>query len=260
MRRRDFIYTLGGIALVACSADSCDKDSGVITTPTLPPKRAPSPIGTSNVATLTARDVEICARAGLTLVQAEMIPFDKGGGTINLDRDFPRIQDAVTVARNYGMTFILTLVNWNGDTQRAQGISWFSALVDRTIKDIGPAGVWLEPVSEPGPEAVSWLQLAKGRWPGATIEERQPYGATYGSRHYCRYSDMLAGVQSRDIIHSTDCNGNLASQLTENEVKEVTRAAVDARRKLILYDTDNAPGLNLSVVNWMKEVIQEGKS
>lgn len=270
LNRRTFVYSLAGLALAACDR-SCDRDSvsGPDPTTTGPVIKAPSPIGYSNVAVLSAADVNVMAAAGLTLVQAEMIPFvGRDGGSADWKPHFPRIKAAVQAARAHGMTSFLTLVNWNGHQQREQPNSWFEELLDRVIHEIGPSGVWLEGVSEPSDinraKAERWMRLAIDRWPGLKVANGKhgplPRGYDLVDWHYCSYRDLLDGVKNRsDRLHSTDCTPALASNLNENEVKEVTREAIQRRRKLILYDTFNTPSTNLTVIRWMGEVLKEEK-
>lgn len=264
MNRRHFLYTAGGLLLTACSGDGCDKDrGGTGPSPTKPKVTAPSPIGYSNVATLTANDVNLMAGYGLTLVQAEMIPFDEGRDDVTVIKHFPRIKDAVNAARKAGLTSFLTLVNWNGPAQKSQSTQWFRDLYQKTLQEIGPAGVWLEGVSEPdaGGKSQEWIAIARA-WPGVKVVNGPGgHGSAGGGDildwHYCDYAGLLSGVRSTDRLHSTDCGPVLGSHLNEAQVREVTQAAVDARRKLIIYDTSNAPGLNVNVVKWMASVIQE---
>lgn len=264
MNRRVFLYSLGGLVLAGCS-NGCDKDDGIITGGSVAPKRhAPSPIGYSNVATLTANDVNLMAGYGLTLVQAEMIPFNEGADDTNVARHFPRIKDAVNAARAAGMVAFLTLVNWNGPGQKRQSTAWFRDLYNKVLQEIGPSGVWVEGVSEPDSSAKAreWINIAL-QWPGIkVVNGAGGHGGAGGGDildwHYCDYAGLLSGVSSTDRLHSTDCGPVLGSRLSETQVKEVTQAAVDARRKLMLYDTSNAPGLNVNVVKWMGEIIQSG--
>lgn len=227
---------------------------------------APSPIGYSNVATLTANDVNLMAGVGLTLVQAEMIPYRTNGGDIDINKHFGRIAEAVRAARANRMTFFLTLVNWNDINQRAQSDAWFHGMLDKVVREIGPNGVWLEGVSEPDvndAKATRWIDYALRNWPGIKVVNgaggRGNYpGGDILDWHYCDYPSFLSGVRTTDRLHSTDCTPILASHLNEDQVKEITAVAVASRRKLILYDTSNAPGLNAEVVKWMGEAIQTG--
>ena len=262
MNRRHFLYTATGLFLAACD-NGCDRDDGVITGGgTKSVKAAPSPIGYSNVATLTSNDVNLMAGYGLTLVQAEMIPFNEGADDTNVARHFPRIKEAVLAARAVGMTTLLTLVNWNGPGQKTQSTAWFRDLYNKVLQEIGPSGVWLEGVSEPdnSSKSAEWSRIALA-WPGVkVVNGAGGHGGASGGDildwHYCDYSGLLNGVQTTDRLHSTDCSPVLGSHLSEAQIKEVTQAAVDGRRKLIIYDTSNAPGLNPNVVKWMGEVIR----
>lgn len=262
MNRRTFLYTATGLVLAGCS-NGCDRDDGGPTGSSVTPKtRVLSPIGCSNVATLTANDVNLMAGYGLTLVQAEMIPFNEGADDTNVARHFPRIKDAVGAARAAGLTTLLTLVNWNGPGQRSQSTGWFRDLYNKVLQEIGPSGVWLEGVSEPdsSAKAQEWIAIAR-TWPGIKVVNGQGgHGGASGGDildwHYCDYQSLLNGVKTTDRLHSTDCGPVLASRLSEAQVKEVTQAALDGRRKLMLYDTSNAPGLNHTVVQWMADVIR----
>jgi len=259
------MYTLSGLALAACDK-SCDKDTLTGTSPT-PPIIAPSPIGYSNVATLNASDVNMIAGLGLTLVQAEMIPFRPDGGDTNIDKHFGRISEAVAAARRAGIIFFLTLVNWNGASQRAQSDSWFYSMVDRVAGQLGPGNIWLEGVSEPDTndaKARRWIEYALSRWPGTKVINGHGGRGNYPGGdildwHYCDYPSFLSGVKTTDRLHSTDCTPILASNLSEAQVREITREAINHRRKLILYDTFNAPGTNANVVRWMGEALKEEK-
>jgi hypothetical protein len=242
-------------------------EGGLPTEPTAPPapRRAPSPIGYSNVATLNAAEARAILAAGLTLVQAEAIPFGRGPEAF----DVGRLRAIADVVRQHTATFLLTVVNWNGAPQRS------AALVRRLTRavreHVGIAQVWLEGVSEPdgSAEALAAQRAAADEWPGTLVGNGPGGRGTPAVRadivdwHYCSYVTLLDGVRTRgDRLHSTDCTPILASEgtnvlrvalLSQAQVREVTRAAIDRRRRLILYDTSHAPAANLHVVRWMSE-------
>jgi hypothetical protein len=275
--RRAWLGGLGAVLLGCDAMQGCEDGGSAPSFPTAdgtipadpgspaPPgtaTRAPSPIGYSNVATLNASEARMIVEAGLTLMQAELAAFSHAA--LPTEAEWARVKGAVAVARAGGATVLLTLVNWNGAAQRAQSTAWFTDLVTRAIQEIGPAGVWLEGVSEPDRDgkSVEWVRVAVDRWPGTDVvngpDGRGP-AAAHGllDWHYCDTASLLQGVQTRgDRVHSTDCTAILASRLPETVVKQVTRDAARLRRMLILYDTSPTPGANPDVIRWMGEALR----
>lgn len=260
MTRRQWLA--GALTFAAgCQAKSCNDRGGIGPAP--PIVSAPSPIGYSNVATLDAREAEAILRTGCTMVQMELTPFDT---MPDVRRHLSRAQEVVSVTRSMNAIFFLTLVNWNGASQRAQSDQWFQDSLDAILATIGPVGVWLEGVSEPAnsdPKAVRWQRWAVERWPGVTVVNG-PGGngpaavaGTYLDVHFCDYAKLLDNVRTRSgQIHSTDCSPTLASRLSLAQITEVTTAAVEGRKILMLYDTDNAPSANLAVAETMGAAIR----
>lgn len=225
--------------------------------------RAPSLIGCSNVATLDALEAEVILAAGMRLVQAEAIPFsaEKDGRGVSAFSIERLVRIAEVVRRYADSVLLITLVNWNGASQRMQDTAWFQDRLAEIIARVGPTQVWLEAVSEPdeGGKAEEWQRLAARMWPG-TLAGNGPGGrgtpivGSIVDWHYCDYADLLANI-GMNRLHSTDCTPTLASNLSESQVREVTRAAIRAQSILMLYDTDNAPRTSGNVIRWMSEEI-----
>lgn len=271
IRRRDLLAYGGALLLGGCADWFKGSDSGGTgggpTEPDLPTvdpefRTAPSPIGYSNVAYLTHHSADYILGHGMTIVQAEAVPFDEDISTF----DILRLKRIADVCRQRSATFFVTLVNWNGRRQREASTSWFRDRVRQISQEVGPSQVWFESVSEPdqSPKANEWQRIAAEEWPGFLVGNGPGGRGTPAVRsdlvdwHYCSYDDMARNIGNGGRLHSTDCTPVLASNLNERQVREVTRKAVASRAKLILYDTNNTPTQNDRVIKWMGEEIQRG--
>jgi hypothetical protein len=222
---------------------------------------APSPIGYSNVATLHAAEVRMMGEAGLTLCQAEITPFDTAP---NLGLHLPRLRAAVAMARTYGMTTLLTVVNWNGRAQRAMGDAAYLAMLDTLAREIGPASVWLEGVSEPdrSAQAVRWQRWAVERWPGTSVVNgpggrgAAPVRGDILDVHPCSVPAAMDSISRTDgRVTIMDCTPVLASHLSQADVQRLTEHALSRRANFLHYDTSNAPAANPQVIQWMREAL-----
>jgi len=267
MTRRALLYGAAASS-IACGKNGCEKSKG----PTDPGggskspeggKRAPVEIGLSNVASCDASEADRVLSEGFTLVQAEALPFSQGWESFDINR----LRGIAGMARGHGATFLLTVVNANGDPQlrlhedhRPANAFWRDVL-RRIAGEIG-TDIWLEGVSEPWvggrgkarERTLQWQEIAVREWPGVKVVNGDDFRGDVLDVHHCSFSRLLSGIRSSpNQLNSTDCTPVLASSLGEARIRQATREAIDRRARLILYDTSNAPGLNLDVLRWMSE-------
>mgnify|MGYP001558131215 FL=1 len=201
--------------------------------------------------TVAAADL---AKAGLTLTEIE---WTIGQSSTT----YPREAKAWVIAmRARGVTTLINIVNWNNAAARLQDDAWFQTQLS-TVLAFGPGGLILKGVSEANGDATAlrWQQKvvtqASGWATGGNVSHRSAVGGeTWPTYHSCSVAALLGLLNPSRIVIS-DCTPVLASNLSQADVQDLTRNALDRRSPLLLYDTFQV-GWNSRVVGWMGDEVQ----
>ena len=238
VNRRTFLWGSVAVALGACGRKG-RSGGGATSGPTPPsPRRAPSPIGYSHVMRLDGPNAAQVSAAGLTLVHAEPFNHDTLIG-------LPQVRAAADVMRAAGGTTLVTVVNVNARNATEWTDADFDAAVRQVIDVVGPSNVWLEAVSNGEANYRGWQDRAKTMWPGEVVF----------SLHPCDL-DQARSLLSPARVVVSDCTPILASTVSEADVKDVTRLALERRAIWLWYDTVPSVPWNPHVVRWMGEEVQ----
>lgn len=156
------------------------------------------------------------ADRGLNLTEIEYVPwFDElGRQGLSTRTDVEAARRLVKAMRQHGVTTLISVVNWNGEAQRAQDDDWYRARIREIRERIGTPMVLLLPVSEPDngdAKCMRWQEIAKEEWPGTLVAnghfgrgDALFAGAAYIDWHWCKdFKDD--NVRPKPFINNTDC-------------------------------------------------------
>lgn len=245
LSRRAFLAGLG-VALIGCkgkgSPGTTSTPLGDPTEPKPPAVRAPSPIGYSHVLRLDGPRAEEIAAAGLRFVQVE--PFNTDVVFKSLT-DLRRIRDAADVMRRAEGTLLLTVLNVHDPVASTLSATDFDDRVRRVVAEVGVSNVWLEAVSNGSANFRGFQDRARQIWPGSIVFALHP----------CSLSDARNLLSPARVVVS-DCTPILASNVGEQDIKDLTRLAVTRRAIWLWYDTFDRVPWNSQVVTWMGEALR----
>ena len=189
----------------------------------------------------------LLTRAGLNLTEIEYVPWfdDQGRKGLSSRTDVAAARHFVNAMRRKGITTLISVVNWNGEAQRAQSDEWYLARILEIKKEIGIKGVLLLPVSEPDSgdaKCRRWQEMAKREWGGPLVANGhvgrgEPLfeGAKYIDWHWCQ--DFTADdVKPQPYINNTDCGPVLNPG--PKRAAAMMRAALDGHANFLIYDWD----------------------
>lgn len=241
LSRRAFLAGLGStITLLGCKGGK--QGGGVITDPGDPSVVAPSPIGYSHVLRLNGPLAEEVASFGLRFVQAEPFNTDVAFGTLT---DLRQVRDAADVMRRVGGTLLLTALNVNDPAASTISAADFDDRVRRAAEEVETPNVWLEAVSNGSENFRGFQDRARRIWPGQIVFALHPCSLS-------RAKELLS--PSRVVV--SDCTPILASNVGEQDIKDLTRLAVQRKAIWGWYDTFIRVSWSSQVVRWMSEALQ----
>lgn len=241
------LFGVAGIALASSLAAGDDQPSETAKTKAAA-KQSPPLIGYGLVNHWFAQDREgfakLLASNGCTLTEMEYVPwFDENGPEgKSIKTDVEAAAKFVAAMRPHGISTLISVVNWNGDAQRAQPDFWFRRLIAEITDKVKPEGVLLLPVSEPDSKgkSVEWQQYAKEHWPGTLVlngpggrGDPTLRGGEYVDWHWCEDFDAT-DCKPRPYLNSTDCGPVLNPG--PKRAYQMAKAALGLGRHFHVYD------------------------
>lgn len=142
---------------------------------------------------------------------------------------------------------MISVVNWNGEAQRAASDDWYLARTREISTRIGPKDVLLLPVSEPDPQfdgkAYRWAKMARKEWKGRIVGngdggrgDPRVAGFDYVDWHHCEdfSSETIRGsTAGKPTINNTDC-GPVINPGPERTAK-MARIALEKKSNYLVY-------------------------
>jgi hypothetical protein len=179
-----------------------------------------------------------------TLTELEYVPwFDENGPAgKSIKTDVDAAAKFVAAMRPHGISTLVSVINWNGEAQRAQPDAWFRRLISEIIDKVKPEDVLLLPVSEPDSKgkSVEWQRYAKEHWPGKLVlngpggrGEPTVGGGEYIDWHWCEDFDAT-DCKPRPYLNNTDC-GPVLNPGPKRAV-QMARAALASGSHFHVYD------------------------
>lgn len=234
---RIFLTLICGLALFGCKGKGSTGPSPV-SDPPPPSPRVSSPIGYSHVLRLDGPKAQEVVDAGFTFVQVE--PFNHDTIT-----DLVKVRAAADVMRRVGGRLLLTVMNINSPRAVTWSDADFDAAVQQVIEVVGTQNVWLEAVSNGEPNYRGWQDRAKALWPGEVVFASHP----------CTLDHARALLSPGRWVVS-DCTPILASNVSAEEIRDLTRLAIEKKAIWLWYDTFNDRPWNSAVIQEMKKEIR----
>ena len=194
----------------------------------------------------------LLAQAGCTFTEIEYVPWfneaAKEGKSI--ETNISKASKFVAGMRKHGITTFISLVNWNGESQRQQEDRWFHARVNEIQEDIGTDRVMLLGVSEPDGQhegkAYRWSEFVLQTWKGLKVGngdggrgEPRHRGYDLVDWHHCedfndaKVRDSVAGLP---VINSTDCRPVLNPG--PDRTRKMAKVALNKGTHFNVYDWD----------------------
>jgi hypothetical protein len=222
---------------------------------------------------------QVLAQNGLTLTVVEAVPWDawvSGGdpareiedhrcacdGTCEQVSHPGQLERFVEEMRNWGITTLVSLVNWNACVARRSDDEWFRDRLDEVLR-LGPDGVILAPVTEPWSAPSTprrWTEMAHAEWPGllalpslggSSPEPLWNMSHDFVDLHHCRDDQMVESLGREDprLLNSSDCTPT--GDPGPDRAASWTREAVEKGGHLVVFNYRHAARPNLATIEAM---------
>ncbi len=187
--------------------------------------------------------------AGCNFTEIEYVAWFDDRGKVGKSTE-TRVKDAsrfVREMRKRGITTLISLVNWNGEAQRAQDDDWYRARVREVRSQIGPNRVILLGVSEPddqeGGKAHRWMEIAGDEWKGRIAAcgdggRGDPRAGRFDlvDWHHCEDFDAKSvrlTTAGKQTINNTDCGPVLNPG--PDRVRAMAKVALSRNAHFMVY-------------------------
>lgn len=194
-----------------------------------------------------AKLADALADRGLNTTEIEYVPWfdDLGRQGLSSRTDVEAARLFVKAMRRRSVSTLISVVNWNGEAQRAQDDAWYRTRICEIRDRVGTPNVLLLPISEPDdrdPKCMRWQQIAIEEWPG-TLVANGPFGrgealfahAAYTDWHWCK--DFTGeNVRPQPFINNTDCRPVLNPG--PERAAAMASAALNHAANFLVYDWD----------------------
>jgi hypothetical protein len=153
----------------------------------------------------------------------------------------------VNEMRRHRITTMISVVNWNGEAQRAASNDWYLDRLREISKRIGTKDILLLPVSEPDGQqsgkAHRWTEMARHEWKGLLVGngdggrgDPRVTGFDYVDWHHCEdfNAESVRNITAdKPTINNTDC-GPVLNPGPER-ARKMARIALQRSTNLLIY-------------------------
>ncbi|MBI3987320.1 MAG: hypothetical protein HY343_10385 [Lentisphaerae bacterium] len=210
---------------------------------------------------------------GLTITQIEFFN-DAFFGDLNTVK--PHFNEFIGKMRQRNILVSVNIINWNyrsiGDPQ--YDTTWFNAIMDYFVDEVGPEGIILQAASEwdasrnldSTDKALAFNDILAERWPGMKSWNRGAHPSSAPAGFLLEYHAHSTGdigpqggittTDSSSILQELSLSGNVPGPVNTALLKDYARRVHAAGNGFIYYDFAN-PTINFDVIGALGEMLRE---